>query len=170
MLGLVGGPAASAGPDAGAAGPAPAKIVMKSNGKRLFFTGADEVVAGQRLKIVNTIKPRAHGPHTFSLASESVIPGNRKEVNRCFAPGKICRRIALAHKVDFDTGATRLPVVKAGKFGWDRMFSNDAKGDSWFTIKLGATFSQKVTAKPGTSLSYFCAIHPEMQGKIDVVE
>ncbi|MDQ3647413.1 MAG: hypothetical protein M3433_02290 [Actinomycetota bacterium] len=170
-LGLVGGPAASADSDAGAAqGPAPAKIVMKFNGEKLFFAGSKEVVAGRALKIVNTIKPRAHGPHTFTLVQESLRPSSGAEVNKCFAPGKICRRITVAHKVDFDTGATRLPVVKAGKSGWDRMFSKDAKGDSWFTAKLGATFSQKVTAAPGTSLDYFCAIHPEMKGTIDVVE
>jgi len=172
-LGLVGGPAASAEPDAGAAqGPAPAKIVMKFNGEKqkLFFAGSKEVVAGQPLKIVNTVKPSKHGPHTFSLVQESLRPSTRAEGNRCFAPGKLCRRIAVAHKVDFDTFAIGQPVVKVGKSGWDRMFTKDAKGDSWFTAKLGATLSQKVTAAPGTSLDYFCAIHPEMKGTIDVVE
>ena len=170
-LGLVGGPAASAESDAGAAqGPAPAKIVMKFNGKKLFFAGSKEVVAGQPLKIVNTVKPSKHGPHTFSLVQESLRPSTRAEANKCFAPGKLCRRIAVAHKVDFDTFAARLAVVKVGKSGWDRMFTKDAKGDSWFTAKLGATLSQKVTAAPGTSLEYFCAIHPEMKGTIDVVE
>ncbi|MDQ3588419.1 MAG: hypothetical protein M3375_08735 [Actinomycetota bacterium] len=170
-LGLVGGPAASAESDAGAAqGPAPAKIVMKFNGEKLFFAGSKEVVAGRALKIVNTVKPSKHGPHTFSLAQESVIPRTKRAGERCFAPGGICRRIVAAHKVDFEKEAIGLPVVKAGKSGWDRMFSKAAKGDSWFTAKLGATLSQKVTAAPGTSLTYFCAIHPEMRGKIDVVE
>jgi plastocyanin len=170
-LGLVGGPAASAEPDAGAAqGPAPAKIVMKFNGEKLFFAGAKEVVAGQPLKIVNTIKPRKHGPHTFSLTEESVIPRTRRAGERCFAPSKICLAIAVAHKFNPRTEKVNLPVVKAGKSGWDKMFTKDAKGDSWYTEKLGGSFSQKVTAEPGTTLHYMCAVHPQMQGKIDVVE
>ncbi len=170
-LGLVGGPAASADSDAGAAqGPAPAKIVMKFNGKKLLFTGATEVVAGHPLKIVNATKPRKFGPHTFSLTEESLIPRTRRAGERCFAPSKICLAIAVAHKFNPRTEKVGLPVVKAGKPGWDKMFTENAKGDSWYTEKLGASFSQKVTAQPGTTLTYMCAVHPEMQGKIDVVE
>jgi plastocyanin len=169
-LGLVGGPAASAEPDAGAAqGPAPAKIVMKVNGSKLVFSGSSEVVAGQPLKIVNRTRPRKFGPHTFSLVEESLHP-RPTEFRKCFSPGKICLRIAAAHKFDPKTERVNLKVVKTGKPGWDRMFTSSAKGDSWFTEKLGASLSQKVTAAPGTTLHYMCAVHPEMHGEIDVVE
>ena len=168
-LGLIGGSPATAGPNAGAA-KAPATIIGKFNGKRLVFAAPKEVVAGQPLKIVNRTKPRKFGPHTFSLAEESLIPGTRREGEKCFSPGRICLDIAAAHEFNEKTGKVNRPVVRAGKSGWNRVFTRNAKGDSWYTEKLGASFSQKVTAAAGTTLYYVCAIHPEMQGKIDVVE
>ncbi len=169
-FGLVGGPAASAGGSAGSAQEEPATIKMKFNGKRFSFAGPTEVAAGQQLKILNTTKPRKVGPHTFSLVEESLLPATRKARKGCFAPGKICMDIAVAHKVNFKTEKVNKPVVKAGAAGWNRMFTKNAEGDSWFTVKLGASFSQKVTAEAGTTLTYLCAIHPEMQGRIEVVE
>ncbi len=170
VLGLVGGPAASAGSDAGATQASPATITMRFNGERTFFAGAKQVVAGQPLRILNTSRPQRIGPHTFSLTKESVTPQTGRQFRNCFAPGGICRKIAVAHKIDFDTGASGARVVKAGLAGWDKEFTKTAKGDSWFSDRKGASFSQKVTALPGTTLHYFCAIHPEMSGEIRVVE
>ena len=169
-LGLVGGPAASAGSDAGTA-KAPATIAIKFDGKkRVFFDGPEEVVAGQPLQIVNTTKPKTVGPHTFSLAERSVRPNTTKERKQCFSPGKICLEIALAHKFNPKTEKVNQQLVKAGKPGWNLEFTNKTKGDSWYTEKLGETFSQKVTAEPGTTLRFMCAVHVGMQGKIKVVE
>ena len=168
-LGLVGGPAASADSDAGSA-KAPATILMKFNGKRFFFDGPEEVAAGQPLKIVNTTKPRKVGPHTFSLTEQSLRPNTPKERKQCFSPGKVCLQIAVAHEFDPKTEKINKDVVKAGKAGWDLEFTKRSEGDSWYTEKLGASFSQKVTAEAGTTLRYLCAVHVGMQGKIKVVE
>ena len=59
------------------------------------------------------------------------------------------------------------PVVDSGKTGWDKSFGK--KGDSWFAEAKGDKHSRKVTAKVGTTLTYFCAIHPNMVGKIKVI-
>ena len=168
-LGLVGGPAASAGSDAGTA-KASATIEMKFNGKRFFFDGPEEVTAGQALKIVNKTKPRKLGPHTFSLTDQSLRPGTPKERKQCFSPGKVCLDIAVAHEFDPKTETINKDVVKAGKPGWDVEFTKRKEGDSWYTEKLGGSFSQKVSAEAGTTLRYFCAIHVGMQGKFKVVE
>ncbi len=169
-LGLAGGPAASAGSDAGTA-KAPATIAMKFDGKkRVFFDGPEEVVAGQPLKIVNMTKPRKIGPHTFSLTERDLRPDTKQERKGCFAPGKICLQIALAHEFDPKTEKINKDVVKTGKAGWDKQFTKKAAGDSWYTEKLGGTFSQKVSAEAGSTLFYLCAVHPGMKGKIEVVE
>jgi plastocyanin len=48
------------------------------------------------------------------------------------------------------------------------MGNNSKKGDSWYTEKKGESFSQQVTAEPGT-LYFICAIHPGMQGRTTVL-
>jgi hypothetical protein len=44
-------------------------------------------------------------------------------------------------------------------------------GDSWFTgeKKRGTSIEQPVSATAGTTLYFMCAIHPFMQGSIEVV-
>ena len=120
--------------------------------------------------MLNKTKLRKFGPHTFSLVEQSVLPDTKKERRQCFSPGKLCMDIAVAHKFNPRTERINQKLVKAGNAGWDEAFTNRAKGDSWYTEKLGASFQQKVTAAPGTTLYYFCAIHPEMQRGIEVVE
>lgn len=166
-VGAVGGPAAFADGDAAQA--EPATISMRLLGNSLRFTGPDQVAAGQTLRIANRTKPRQFGPHTFTLTREGVIPGTRKERQNCFKPGNICRRVAVAHEVNFKSGKVGQRVVKVGARGWDREFTRRSRGDSWVTETLGDTLSQKVSAKPGTTLHYFCAIHPEMTGEIEVI-
>ena len=168
-LAVAGGPAASAGDEAGAA-QSPATVLMKFNGKRLLFDAPQQVSAGQTLQIVNRTKTRRFGPHTFSLVEETLLPDTRQERRGCFAPRKICLEIALAHEFDPRTERVDKKVVRAGRSGWSKMFTRDAKGDSWYTEKLGTSFGQPVTAEAGSTLSYMCAVHPEMQGKIEVVE
>ncbi|HWT89666.1 MAG TPA: hypothetical protein VN179_00995, partial [Solirubrobacterales bacterium] len=60
-------------------------------------------------------------------------------------------------------------LVKAGPAGWSTAGNaTSKKGDSWFTEKKGETFSQEVTAEADSTLYYICAVHPFMQGKVDV--
>lgn len=167
MIGLGAGATASAGGDAGAAARTATVTMQLKNGK-FFFTGSERVRAGSKLRIRNNTDPSKGGPHTFSLVSKSVVPDTRKEQSTCFESG-ICLPIAMAHEFDEATEKIGRPLVRAGRRGWDRSFTTKRKGDSWYTETDGETFSQKVSARPGRTLRYMCAVHPEMQGKIKVI-
>jgi hypothetical protein len=171
-LALAGGSVASAGgldgqPVGAQAGPA--EIQMKLDGRRLRFAGPAQVVAGEELQIRNTTAIRTIGPHTFSLTTQGRLPKTARARRNCFAPRRICRRIAVAHEFDFRRETIGRDVVRAGGDGWDRSFARSGRGDSWYTDGKGQTFAQTVTADPGTTLRFMCAVHPGMQGKIDVV-
>lgn len=166
-VGLAGGPAVFA-QDPGTT-PEPATITMTKNGKTLLFEAPDTVQTGQPLKIVNATSPRRVGPHTFSLVQKSLLPGTVKQFKNCFTPGKICMRIANAHKLNPKTEKIGQPLVDPGAKGWNRQFTKKRKGDSWFTEKKGETFTANVSASAGKTLSFLCAVHPDMQGEIEVV-
>lgn len=164
----LGGSTASAGGDASASGAAPATITMQFKRGRFFFDGASQVRKGDNLRIRNNTNPRMGGPHTFSLVQQSLLPENRREQRQCFE-GNICLKIGMAHRFNEDTGRVGRPLVRVGKGGWNRQFSNKSNGDTWYSETDGETFSQRVSASAGRSLYYMCAIHPEMQGQIRVV-
>lgn len=166
-VGLIGGSSVSAKSGVQASR-GPATITMELNKKGPRFQGAQTVRAGHSLRILNNTAPSKIGPHTFSLVKRSLIPTTRTQQNACFPKG-ICGIIGKAHQINETTHQVGRPVVKAGIAGWGRRFTFKTTGDSWFTQKKGATFTQKVTAKPGAVLYYMCAIHPEMHGKITVV-
>jgi hypothetical protein len=130
------------------------------------------MVAGEELKVVNQSNPKQIGPHTFSLVTKSSLPKTAKARRSCFAKGHICQSIALWHGVK-GNGPVKENPVDTGSEGWDTLGSKSAEGDSWFTgNKAGASFSQPVTVdtSAGPSRIYFlCAIHPEMQGSINVL-
>lgn len=134
----------------------------------LRFGGANEVKAGKNLKIVNDTNPKKVGPHTFTLAEKKYLPENPKEYDACYKPGKLCGTGAEAHKVDFEAETIGKVNVESGKDGWDKAFEPGVFGDSHFLGGPGEATHRKVTAKPGTKLTYFCLIHPFMQGTIRV--
>ncbi|HEV2776309.1 MAG TPA: hypothetical protein VGV90_12015 [Solirubrobacteraceae bacterium] len=77
--------------------------------------------------------------------------------------------VARAHEVDLETEKVGRQLTEGGQPGWDKRFSRTSKtGDSWYSEKKGEAFEQVVSARAGTVLRYFCAIHPDMQGKIRV--
>jgi hypothetical protein len=166
-IALIGGPAVLA-QDPGTP-PEPATIAMKVEGKRLSFDGPATVVKGEELRIVNETSVRKVGPHTFSLAKKGVLPDTAREFKNCFTPGKICMDVAIAHKFNPKTEKIGKPVVDAGAKGWNRSFTKDHGGDSWYTETKDESTSRRVTASAGTTLRFLCAIHPDMQGKIEVV-
>jgi plastocyanin len=138
---------------------------------KLKFVGPETVVAGDQLEIVNDTNPKQVGPHTFSLVTKGSLPKTRKAQQSCFTPKKICFSIAKWHGFNPKTEKITKNLVKAGPAGWSTMGDNSGKqGDSWFTgeKKKGTHVSQEVTAAPGTTLYYICAVHPEMQGSVTV--
>ena len=165
-LALIGGPTVLAQDDGA---DEPSTITMEAQGKRLIFDGPATVAKGDELRIVNDTSVAKHGPHTFSLAKQSVLPDSPKEFRQCFTPGKVCMRIANAHKLDPRTNKVGRPLIDVGAKGWNRSFTDKRIGDSWYTERKDDSFTRRVTASAGTTLRFICAVHPDMQGKIRVV-
>lgn len=146
------------------------KIDIELTKGKLKFVGPESVTAGDQLEIVNTTNPKQVGPHTFSLVTQSSQPKTPKARKNCFTPKHICLAVAIWHGFNPKTEQITKNPAKAGPAGWSTAGNaTGKKGDSWFTEKKGETFSQEVTAAPGTTLYYMCAVHPWMQGKVNVV-
>lgn len=137
---------------------------------KLKFVGPDTVYVGEQLEIVNKTNPKQVGPHTFSLVTKASLPKTAKARNTCFAPKKICLAIAKWHGFNPKTERITKNLVKAGPAGWSTMGNATGKtGDSWFSGETkGGKISKAVTAAAGTTLYYLCAVHPEMQGQVEV--
>ena len=162
-----GGPATASVSEKGS----PTTIKMERDGREFFFEGPATVEAGTKLKIKNNTNPAAGGPHTFSLVREKDLPQSRKQIKNCEKKlRKICGAIIKWHKVDLQTGEVGENPVEVGKQGWDRKGSLKRKGDSWVSERKNQSFKRKVTADPGKSLTFICAVHAAMQGEIEVVE
>jgi plastocyanin len=147
-----------------------ATIKMTADGKELFFEGPKTVAPGQTLKIKNLTDPVKYGPHTFSLVRKADLPKTKKEIKECERElAAICGAIAFDwHAVDPNTFEPTENPVEVGKEGWDRLGNLERKGDSWYTAREGQSFKRKVTAPDGKRLTFICAVHAGMQGKIKV--
>ncbi|HEX6205182.1 MAG TPA: hypothetical protein VFZ29_05185 [Solirubrobacterales bacterium] len=146
-------------------------ISMELTKGKLKFVGPETVTAGDQLEIVSKTNPKQVGPHTFSLVTKGSLPKTRKAMQSCFSPKKICLAIAKWHGFNPKTEKITKNLVKAGPAGWSTMGNATGKtGDSWFSgeTKKGTHVSQEVTAEPGSTLYYICAVHPEMQGSVKV--
>jgi hypothetical protein len=164
-MSLVLAPALASGAEANPAN----TVFISAKGGKLHFEFPKTIVAGEELTILNTTNPKQVGPHTFSLVQKSFVPKTRKQIARCFTPHHICKAIAQWHGVK-GRGGVKIDPAEAGAEGWDTMGSLTEKGDSWFTgVKPHASFTQKVTAAPGTTIHFMCAIHPWMHGQIEVL-
>jgi plastocyanin len=135
---------------------------------KLKFVAPGTVTQGDELEIVNDTNPKQVGPHTFSLVQPTALPKTAKQRKSCFTPKHICLSVAMWHGFNPKTEQITVDPAKAGPAGWSTMGSTSKKGDSWFTEEKGETFSQEVTAKPGT-LYFMCAVHSWMHGKVEVV-
>ena len=93
--------------------------------------------------------------HNFSIVTSRQVPRTQLQALDC----RICRAINDRHQIDANTGQPRIAVVNRGRRGIDRA------GDS---IAFGGTRRARVTASPGRTLRFICAIHPWMQGKLEV--
>lgn len=168
-LGLVTSSAPADSAKQGPVEPAKIKIVFNPEEGPPAFVGDETVAPGQDLKIINRSKPQQIGPHTFSLVEEGSIPVTPEQMKKC---GKlklpVCLNIFKAHDVS-QNFVVRKPNVDKGLDGWDKSFSDEVKGDSWYTETKDESETRTVTATPGSTLYYFCVIHPEMQGSISTL-
>lgn len=145
-------------------------ITMEFAKGKMKFAGPSSVTVGDQLEIVNNTNPKQVGPHTFSLVTQGALPKTPKARKGCFAPKHICLAIAIWHGFNPKTERITKDLVKVGPAGWSTAGNaTSKKGDSWFTEKKGETISQEVTASADSTLYYLCAVHPWMQGKVDVV-
>jgi plastocyanin len=126
-----------------------------------FFPGTITVKPGTTITLRN--KSAGGAPHSLSLLRKSALPKTGDEIMNCAA----CGPLMGAHQADPNTGEVKVPVVDVGAPGFDTMGDAQNAGDSIFLPPQGkVTF--KVTAKKGSTLHFFCAIHPWMQGTIKV--
>jgi hypothetical protein len=116
------------------------------------------VQTGGRITLID----RTEQPHTLSLVRPGQVPKTARGVDACFGRGP-CDDLAVAHgAVNPETGEEQEPttqLVNVGKAGFNR------PGDS-VIIPPGGRTTIRVTG--GRDMSYLCAIHPWMLGKIDV--
>jgi hypothetical protein len=146
------------------------KVDIELTKGKLKFVGPASVAPGDQLEIVNDTNPKQVGPHTFSLVTKGSLPKTPNARKNCFTPKHICLAVATWHGFNPKTEQITKNPAKAGAAGWSTAGNaTGKKGDSWFTEKKGGTFSQEVTAAAGTTLYYMCAVHPWMQGKVNVV-
>lgn len=165
-----GGSAAVASPSA-KPGVTKVKIEFDRANKDLFFDAPATVAAGDQLQIKNNTNPRQIGPHTFSLVREKDLPVGKNHIKGCERKLKgICGAIVVWHDVNLQTGEIGENPVDVGKAGWDTKGSLKRKGDSVVLERKGEKFQRPVTAPVGKTLYFICAVHPFMQGEIDVVE
>ena len=163
------GPALATGSAGASASTANTVLIKGSKKSPLKFVYPTTIVSGEELTIENKSIPKAIGPHSFSLVEESLLPETKPARKKCFTPQHICKAIADWHGVVGEGPVTKNPA-RAGKAGWDTEGSLSKNGDSWFTgEKPGTSFTQRVTAAPGTTIHFMCAIHPWMHGSIEVL-
>jgi plastocyanin len=129
------------------------------------FKPANKTVkSGATVKLVN--KAKTEDPHTISFVKKQFLP--KQFETPAMGP------LAAAHQFPEGGGEPGVMVVDDGQplaegatLEVDTMGDDKTAGDS-AAFGPGQTFSFKVTAKKGSKLYYFCAVHPWMQGKLTV--
>lgn len=121
-----------------------------------FAPGAITVRPNERVTWIDA--DRIPDPHTVTVIRRREVPDRLGEVFQC----RVCQ-LANAHLADpndpnSDVARVRVNVGAPGL---------NTRGDSLFLAPRGR-ISGRVTASAGSTLYYFCAIHPWMQGSIRV--
>jgi plastocyanin len=115
-------------------------------------------------------KGKDPAPHTISFVKKAFMPKGFDFA----AMGPLM----AAHQVDEANPEAPPAVIKVDNgaaaadqnapLEVDSLGDDKQAGDSQFIAPNQKTISFKVTAKKGSSLPYYCAVHPWMQGKITV--
>jgi plastocyanin len=169
---------------AGAARPAAAAQKRTTNQLRIVggvvvkpgkFVKDDQRFAPRvaRIKSGTTVtlrnRAKTQDPHTISFVQERFLP----EQFETDAMGPLL----AAHQVDptnqeappavlvVDNGQ---PLAQGATLNVDTMGDDKVAGDSAFIAPGQKTFKFNLTARRGSELYYFCAVHPWMQGEIRV--
>ena len=163
-------------------GLAPAASAAKNDirivGGAKFVAGKhviDDVRFKQRKKTVKsgaTIKVIDKGddpaPHTISFVEKRFLPKGFEF--------EAFEALLAAHEANPETeevgffqvdDGVGVPNDQAGVLEVDKLGNADDAGDSQF-MAPGQGTTLKVTARKGSSLPFYCAIHPWMQGKLKV--
>ena len=132
------------------------------------FTPLNKTVkSGATVKLLN--QGRNPEPHTISFIEKKYLPKQFET--------PVDAKLREAHQVDPENeeappgalGRRQRPAgPEGGMLEVDTMFTPDVAGDSAFISPGQKSFSFKVTAKKGSKLYYYCAIHPWMQGRLTV--
>jgi hypothetical protein len=142
----------------------PGKFVMDN---QRFAPVKAKIRSGANVTLRNRAKTQ--DPHTISFVKKAFLP--KQFETAALGP------LMAAHQVDpeneeappgvliVDNGQ---PLAEGATLGVDTMGDDKTAGDSAFIAPGQKTFSFKVTARAGSKLFYFCAVHPWMQGKITV--
>jgi plastocyanin len=164
---------AGGGPAKGTSTIAPQTVVItaKGHGEDLRWAPSQAtMLPGDIVELRN----KSGEPHTFSLVDPADLPQTNKQIRHCFDSG-ICGQIAAAHGIappDFKIKQRR---VDNGDPGLDTAFSSGTEkakrglpqdGDS--IIYNTNVKHWTVSSSTGQTLHFMCAIHPWMQGQIDV--
>jgi hypothetical protein len=122
------------------------------------------VKSGGTLHVVNDAADE--GPHTFTVVQPKDEPKTGLQMVNC----KICLTLAKAHGADPTSDAPPKFNFLENGVGQKTPPMVDRPGDSGVTGsgKKGESIDLKVTAKPGTTLSFMCLIHPWMQAVVKV--
>jgi hypothetical protein len=109
-----------------------------------------------------TVRDRTGQPHTLSVVKRSQLPRNGRQMERCFGPGP-CDEIAVDHgAINPETGEEQdptTPLVNKGAAGFNQ------PGDS---VVINPRRKVTVPVTANADLFFICAIHPWMQGRLNV--
>ena len=132
----------------------------------LRFTPLNKTVkSGSTVKLLN--QGRDPEPHTISFIEKKYLPKQFET--------PVDAKLREAHQVVSEEAPPGAPVVdngqpvpEGGTLEVDTMFTPEVAGDSAFIAPGQKSFTFKVTAKKGSRLYYYCAVHPWMQGRLNV--
>ncbi len=99
-------------------------------------------------------------PHTLSIVDEADLPTEFEQIFECGAPGTVCDEVDQLFPPGPPPPDGFIDAPGTGE-------GIDGRLDTLF-VEPGGSASAEVTAEPGTTLHYFCVIHPWMQGEINV--
>ena len=88
------------------------------------------------------------------------MPTTNKQMKKCAKLElPVCVNVFKAHDVS-KKFVVKKPDVDKGLEGWDTSFNDEVKGDTWYTETKNESETRAVTADAGSTLYYFCIVHP----------